>query len=198
MAALAEKNLRAAGLLRLERYLDRVRGDSLREHVRRLLWEAPEEVWSAPASRSGRYHPACTHGPGGLVVHVCRAAWLLCELEESGVTRTVLPDHQRALMPAVLLHDTHKHDYTRLEALAAERVMAAAAAADGPGDDHAHWLADQAIGRRMGLWTASGRGLAGARQYQLIVYQCDYLASRPEIGTPEDHPVMDGCARAEV
>lgn len=89
----------------LEAQINRISDDSLRAFAFYAVDRAPGSFWLAPASSSGKYHPADERGPGGTVLHTARVMELCYDL----AVMEDLPEFQRdELLFAALLHDMWK------------------------------------------------------------------------------------------
>lgn len=70
-----------------EKFMDAIKAihnEDLREACLAMAEELPEYFWTVPASSSGKYHPACDLGEGGLVRHslmVCKCGLDFLETE---------------------------------------------------------------------------------------------------------------------
>ena len=68
--------------LPLEAEIKLIQNTDLQKWVIDTLDKVPEYFYKAPASSTGKYHPACTNKEGGLLVHVRRAVYIanrLCD-----------------------------------------------------------------------------------------------------------------------
>lgn len=149
---------------------------------------APEYFWTAPASTSGKYHPAISLGAGGIVRHTKLAVWWARELASAdnhwdGCTLD-------EAIAALLLHDLKKNG----EALSpmGKPMLCNATAIHGvylgtqietqlypPGVQPS--LSEQriihAIKTHMGRWTAVGYEQPST-DVDMLVHAADYCASR--------------------
>lgn len=80
---------------------------AIRRLTARALAAAPAPFWTAPASTTGKYHPADSLGTGGLIRHTRKVYRLtLALLAADGIPPT---SHRYSIaLAAALLHDTHK------------------------------------------------------------------------------------------
>lgn len=163
---------------------------AFRKLTERALENAPAAFWTAPASTSGKYHPADSLGRGGLVRHTRKVFRLTVDLLNM---LGIEPDNTRhsIALSAALLHDTWKvtketehsnFEHPVLAALAVDRLLKEFAA------DITHLegsLLCQAIRSHMGRWTTSKHSSytlpAPESQLDHIVHTADYLASRKHI-----------------
>jgi len=77
-----------------------------------------DDFWQRPASNSGKYHPAVSAGPGGLVRHTLYGCYWACEIMRAmdpypqGVdpqNRRAITWHHDVVLGAVMLHDMMKN-----------------------------------------------------------------------------------------
>ena len=148
--------------------------------------------WKSGASASGKYHPAFTHGEGGLVRHT-RAVCMVCEellrMSSYAYMKAEYKDYARL---ACLLHDTRKYGggdaedkdcYKEHGAIAAFDVCDAWQ--DFFGLDHeCPELLLMAIRSHMGQWTEN-RDDRPFTNIDRLVHLSDYIASRPFWDIPE-------------
>jgi HD superfamily phosphohydrolase YqeK len=142
--------------------------------VRGALEMAPPAFFTAPASSTGRYHPACSNAHGGLVVHTQRAVYLGVRICHAwGV------EERDVVIAALILHDIAKTVNYKDHPLIAEKYI----------PEGAHRAAIvECIKHHMGLWTPENVRKP-IREYtlpELAVYTADYLSSRKHITTPKD------------
>lgn len=164
--------------------------EAFRKLTERALEEAPAAFWTAPASTSGKYHPADSLGRGGLVRHTRKVFRLTVDLLNMLGIEADNIRHSIALS-AALLHDTWKvtketehsnFEHPVLAALAVDQLLKEFSA------DISHLagsLLCQAIRSHMGRWTTSKHSSytlpAPESQLDHIVHTADYLASRKHI-----------------
>lgn len=168
-----------------------IHDSSIRAFVVRVFDSlAPDYFWTAPASTSGKYHPAISLGPGGLVRHTKLAVWWASEL-----VRVEIPEPGRStfvdeVIAALLLHDLKKNG----ESLSASGRPTL----DNATAIHGVYLGEQikmrmfppgttptiseqriihAIKTHMGRWTAEGYGQPDT-DVDTLVHLADYCASR--------------------
>lgn len=165
---------------------------AFRKLTERALEKAPAAFWTAPASTSGKYHPADSLGRGGLVRHTRKVFRLTLDLLNM---LGIEPDNTRhsIALSAALLHDTWKvtdeADHSNFEhpLRAAENVGELLAKEFEPDaiTTLAGSLLCQAIRSHMGRWTTSKHSTftlpAPESQLDHIVHTADYLASRKHI-----------------
>lgn len=169
-----------------EREIQLIESEDLRDFVRFFFNEkCGEWFWKSGASSSGKYHPAFTHGDGGLVRHT-RAVAMVCEelmrMSSYAYMKDRYKDYARV---ACLLHDTRKYGngdtedkecYKNHGALAADAVAQAWLEFFDQGE--APELLLMAIRSHMGQWTEDKEDRPFTN-IDRLVHLADYIASRP-------------------
>jgi hypothetical protein len=151
--------------------------------VAKVLESVPEFFWRAPASRSGKFHPPCSNGPGGLVVHTKRAVWIANNICAAW---GIFAQERDVVLAACILHDIGKAEDTYPQ----------------NGEDHPlhaekyfivrerEWLPaiENCVRHHMGRWTPRriAKPICKYSHLELAVYTADYLSSRKELSTPRD------------
>lgn len=170
--------------------VDRIPHPAFRKLTERALEKAPAAFWTAPASTSGKYHPAESLGRGGLVRHTRKVFRLAQDLLDMRGVSVNDPAHSIALS-AALLHDTWKvtpdsehsvFEHPLLAALAVEKLLPEYDEEITPREG---LLLCDAIRCHMGRWTTSKRSTYKLPEpstwIDIIVHTADYLASRKHI-----------------
>ena len=174
-----------------EREILLLESEDLRDFAR---WYLDNHVggwfWKSGASASGKYHPAFTHGEGGLVRHT-RAVCMVCEellrMSSYAYMRAEYKDYARV---ACLLHDVRKYGrgdaedkdcYKEHGAIAADDIRMAWFEFFGT---HAPDLLLMAVRSHMGQWTEN-RDDRPFTNIDRLVHMADYIASRPFWDIPE-------------
>lgn len=180
-----------------EKQIKLIKNEKLAQWVRQSLGLAPEYYFTGPASSTGKYHPACTIGPGGLVIHVKRAVYF-ADRFCSGLG--VSERERDQIISAVILHDIAKTgrgtgsfaDYEN------HPINAIKYFAELPvqlwSDKDLEILSEDiqvisgCVQHHMGLWTpASIKKEIGKYSVQeLIVYMADYTSSTKDLVSPVD------------
>ena len=171
----------------LDDLVDTIPHASLRKLTARALQEAPSSFWSAPASTSGKYHPADSLGIGGLLRHTRKVYHLTAALMAmEGTSRESIV--YSVCLAAALLHDTHKvtldsphsHFDHPLRAARAVRTLLP----EYPDIPHeAGEMLLHSISAHMGRWTTSKHEpdivLPLPKSFAAkLVHTADFLASR--------------------
>lgn len=168
----------------LEGEIALINDPDIQEWVVRTLKNVPEYFWYAPTSMTGKYHPACSNGKGGLIVHVKRVVWLANKICHAW---GIFSKHRDIVIAACILHDTAKGPpgtpYREHEnhPINAQRYFAKA-------DYGFIELIEVAIQLHMGRWSPR-KVLKPIEDYSLsefAVYTADYLSSLKELATPRD------------
>lgn len=153
-----------------------IKNAKIRELVVKMLEERAGEYFkTAPASSSGKYHPAYALGTGGLLRHTIAALYFI-----EAMTQTAAWKSEKAkdgcwgfddadidrMKAAIILHDLEKENYKNHEGLAKDAVNAALGLETSKIGDliHAH----------MGEWGSR----APQSLCEQLVHTADYLASR--------------------
>jgi hypothetical protein len=164
----------------------------IRTFVKETLNNTPDYFFTAPASSTGKHHPACTNGKRGLLVHVQRAVYFANRLC-SGLG---IVDKQRDIVLAgTILHDIAKvpnqgnnfdnyvnHPINALKYLAST------------GDENLTREISNCIQYHMGLWSPE-QIKKPIKQYtltEITVYLADYLATTKDTITPVDEDQKKG------
>lgn len=179
--------------------ISKINDTDLREACCKLADTLPAYFWTAPASSSGKYHPMCDLGEGGLVRHslmVCKVALDLYDAEIFMPKSSILPEFEKDMIRVTaLFHDCLKqgcldeggHTVFTHPILAAECVS-----------QHLYNIVpieaiqtiSSAIKRHMGRWTTSQYDTATLEKpetpFDKLIHTADYVASRKYIGGLED------------
>ena len=175
--------------------IDEIQSQDIKEfagYVKRLI---PEYFFSVPASSTGKYHPACDLGEGGLLRHTILVTKELIAITSIESTQQLLGLSRRAIdlmIVACMLHDSlksgwqedfEKNKYTKFEhpILAANMVRGMVGFLS---NDDLNFIA-HCIESHMGQWNDSTYSNVVLQKpsdkYQWLVHLADYLASRRDI-----------------
>lgn len=186
-----------ADLSDFEEILSKIKDDNVRNYTQEWLQAAPEYIFTVPASSSGKYHPACDLGDGGLKRHLINTAWMLSVILELEQYKGKFNQTEIDLMiSAALLHDLLKSGWqkdfekdsrTRFDhpKLMAEAVRCKNTMVHQLPDAYTSIIAD-CIETHMGQWTTSsyydGEPLKKPEtEMQKLVHLADYIVSRRDI-----------------
>ena len=160
----------------------------IKEWVRKTLLNAPGYFYTAMASSTGKYHPACTCKIGGLIIHVKRAVFMANRLCRGFGIEDADKD---IVIAAITLHDIAKvgqgsgsyDDYVN-HPLNAEKYFADFRTEDSEVIGKINFC----IKHHMGLWTPDSikKPLKEYSNLELVVYIADFMATTKEIDTPLD------------
>lgn len=159
-----------------------------------MMDRIPEYFWVTPASTSGKYHPACDLGEGGLVRHSIMVSRIAVDLVEAEIFTPKNDWEEDAARIAALFHDAWKlgdgaENKTQFEhpILAAEwlkheltQFMSGFAA---------KCICD-AVRSHMGKWNRSKDTDTvlpiPATNFEQLIHTADFIASRKYIGGIEE------------
>lgn len=163
---------------------------SLRKLTARALEIAPAAFWTAPASTSGKYHPAASLGKGGLVRHTRAVHALVLDLLAMYGVEPHAPLYS-VCCAAALLHDAWKvsedseHSHFDHPLRAGRAILPLLEQYSGiPPHSGAQLL--EAIESHMGRWNTSKHapGITLPRplsEAAWIVHTADFIASRKHV-----------------
>jgi hypothetical protein len=169
-----------------------------REVVKRFLLDVVQkDFWCAPASSSGKYHPACANAVGGLIVHTKRVVYLLHQFMQANrkdiQDGKALDEIGSQMILAGILHDMAKKSkydsYAEYEAhpfTAADIVMDREDLFLGVNNPKmAKMVVSTLIRKHMGPFTPgySEKDLNNYTKEEYMLYYADFLASRKSLGT---------------
>lgn len=173
----------------------KIHNETWREGCLKMLENIPNYFWVVAASSSGKYHPACDLGTGGLVRHstmVCKAGVDLLAAEIFVEDNEVNQDKVRI---ACLFHDCMKqgndcHGHTVFD----HPIIGAQFIHDNLKDYVDSESLDEicgAVATHMGKWTTSSRDpeivlSKPETMFQKLVHTADYVASRKYIAGLEE------------
>ena len=148
------------------------------------LKKVPEYFWYASTSMTGKYHPVCSNGKGGLIVHVKRVVYLANKICHAW---GIFAQNRDIVLASCVLHDTAKcppgSRYLEHEnhPINAEKYFA---------ESKSHFVSaiNQGIRHHMGRWTPKSisKPIDEYSLIELAVYTADYLSSLKDLATPRD------------
>lgn len=176
----------------VEEIIGCIQDDDLRFVAETEVWNLPEYFWHAPASSSGKYHPAYALGEGGLFRHTMAACKIALDLFPIYNFDEIERDR---ILLALLLHDGLKQGEdddgdgrTRFEhpLLMCDRLFQKYVYGRKIDDfSHNMYMVADMISRHMGQWTTSPYSElilpAPFTEDERFVHLCDYLASRKDV-----------------
>jgi len=172
----------------LQNEIDMIKDEQLRAWTKTSLQQAPDYFFIAPASSTGKYHPACANVEGGLQVHVRRVVYLA---EKMCTGLNFSPKERDIVISACILHDIAKlphyqnyKDYENHPIHALQYFQK-----DYPENlSPSVGLIQNCVRYHMGPWTPASirKNVSAYSQLELVVYLSDYVASTKDLVTPVD------------
>lgn len=178
--------------------INKIENEALRDATLAMVPDIPEYFWHIPASSSGKYHPACDLGEGGLVRHSLMVERIALDLVNA----------------EIFVEDTMKNrDCARIAALFHDILKSGPVAEDGTYSEHtefkhpiyaAKFICEKleayvftkmdiinAIGSHMGKWNTSKyeEGVILPKPispFEKLIHTADFIASRKYIGGLEE------------
>lgn len=187
---------RAKELFKAE--VEKIHNDDLREACLKMIEQIPAYFWKVPASSSGKYHPECDLGDGGLVRHSLMVTKIGIDLLFSEVFLRNNEENEDLVRVSCLFHDCLKSGYET---------------ADGTYSDHTEFehplfaseflleqlvnvdslkatLISDAVAAHMGKWNTSKYSdvilTTPKTNLEQLVHVADYMASRKYIKLAEE------------
>jgi len=178
-------------------YIDQINNDGIKELVIMVMDKigiGNNFFFNAPASSSGKFHPPCSNvKPGGLVRHVFRALDIGKHLSRALDFNKTQKD---IVIAALIMHDIWKNDFGNHATRAGDEIMETIRA-----NPHLFELVSmetlaeivKCVRMHMGPYSEAKlrKEMKNYTLTELVVYESDYLSSRPEIGTPQDTCNLD-------
>ena len=173
-------------------YIEMLSNKRLKTLIWFMLDDIPEYFWYKPASSSGKYHPMCDLGVGGLVRHtimVTQCALDLCRMESEEMEKPCFT--LDVVIVACLFHDAFKYGTDR-EGIKHTTFIHPILAGNFAYKQLRHYdisfaeIVSGAIGRHMGRWNKDRMNEfpdldLPENEYDRIVHTADYMASRKYI-----------------
>ena len=183
--------------------LETIQDDEIRTFAYVLVDNLPSYIWEVGASSTGKYHPAYSLGPGGLMRHqiaVVRFLNFFFELEQYN---TKFTSREMDLMRVVgLVHDGRKSgeqsDYEHSKFTKFDHPIQMAnviRSYDGQylNHDELEFIA-HCIESHMGQWNTDRKSKMvlpkPLNEYQYFVHLADYLASRKDLTMAFDEAIQ--------
>ena len=185
--------------------VEKINDTKLKKAAKQMIKDLPEYFWTIPASSSGKYHPKCDLGEGGLVRHsimVCTTAIDLVISEMFVRDNEVNRDVARV---AALFHDSWKngtvneegqygnhtvHEHPMIAANFVKRHLIEAKV-----DDLKIEMICGAIYTHMGKWCTSkysSIALSKPRtDFEKLIHIADYVASRKYISGLDEWKIKE-------
>ena len=164
-----------------------IKDKRLKENLIVLLNLLPDYFYEVPAASTGKYHPACSLGKGGLVRHVKVATRIALELFNDSALQSFTDSEKDLMLISLILHDglksgLIKSEYTKFD----HPILMANYIKDNKdkltlNDSEINFIC-KCIESHMGPWTKDYDGNEILRcpstKYERFVHMCDYLSSR--------------------
>lgn len=176
--------------------LDNIRNEDWRKQALELIPLLPSYFWTAPASASGKYHPICDLGEGGIVRHSIMVERIALDLFNAEVFKVPYPHDDENLIDdihdivviAALFHDCLKQgDGSQNCTVFNHPILAANFLKEHL--DLGDWNSTlyNAVARHMGKWTTSKYDTETVlerpeSQLELLVHTADMISSQKYIG----------------
>ena len=178
--------------------VEKIHNDNLRKTCFKMIEQIPTYFWKVPASSSGKYHPECDLGDGGLVRHSLMVTKIGMDLLFSEVFLRNNEENEDLVRVSCLFHDCFKSGYET---------------PDGAYSDHTEFehpqfaskflleqlvdtdslkatLISDAVASHMGKWNTSKYSDATLAipktDLEQLVHVADYMASRKYIKLAEE------------
>lgn len=174
----------------LEGELALINDPDIQDWTLRTLQKVPEYFWYAPTSMTGKYHPACSNGRAGLIIHVKRVVYLANKICHAW---GIFAQERDIVLASCILHDIAKcppgTPYLEHEN---HPINAAGYFAKG-GTPGVVNMIDSCVRFHMGRWTpkAIAKDIRDYELLELAVYTADYLSSLKDLETPRDKDVRE-------
>lgn len=159
-----------------------IKDEELKSTMLSVFLKVEQQHKTVPASSTGKYHPVCSNGPGGLIRHTKLVVWLTEDLLRA---RPDLSDERHdEFIVAAILHDMGKYHGGALYVT----------------HDHPKWIADlcreqmleptsirilsvaSLIEPHMGIWNKNNKSEVilpvPSTEPEWLLHYADYIASR--------------------
>ncbi len=168
--------------------LSYIKSNKYKEAAKIMINLLPDYFFEVPAASTGKYHPACCLGNGGLVRHTKVAVRVAFEFyNDEAITGIFKSEEKDLMLVGLILHDGLKSGLQKSEYTLAEHPkLMADYIQDHKGDlnltDNEIEFLTNVIISHMGPWNTDYKGNEilpkPVNKYQKFVHMCDYLASR--------------------
>lgn len=179
----------------LDEIINKIENDDIKQFAEELLTTIPEYFYHAPASSTGKYHPAYALGDGGLARHTLALVRFLNYTFEIDCMGSSWTSREKDLMRvAGMMHDTRKsgsqqdyeaNKYTRFDHPLLAAAVVKSYVGEGIIPDSEIEIIASAIASHMGQFNTDKRSNivlpTPKNKYQKIIHWADYLASRKDV-----------------
>ena len=175
--------------------VENIHNPEWREACYKMLEQLPTYFWVVPASSSGKYHPSCDLGPGGLVRHSVMVCKMAVEFLMSELFIPNTDENQDKVRIAALFHDCMKqgkectgHTVFDHPTLGAEFIKEHL---NGIVDDESLAEICSAVASHMGKWNTSNYAPdvvlpIPSTEMEKLIHAADFTASRKFINGLEE------------
>lgn len=172
-----------------ETEINLIKNERYRESVKNLLLLVPDYFFERPASVTGKYHPDCSNGSGGLVRHTKVAVAIANEILSLEYMKKEFTKNERDLLKiALIFHDSFKSGEPERRGITVKNhpLLAADFIKNNQNKtkftDKEIAFLGKVISSHMGQWAYSNdkkQVLPKPKdKYDIFVHMCDFLASR--------------------
>ena len=173
----------------LEGEIGLINDPDIQDWTLRTLQKVPEYFWYAPTSMTGKYHPVCSNGRAGLIIHVKRVVYLANKICHAW---GIFAQERDIVLASCILHDIMKSppgsSYAEHEnhPINAKNCFA---------ESKSSFVEDinTCIEVHMGRWSVKqvAKPIEEYTLLELAVYTADYLSSLKDLDTPRDKDVRE-------
>ena len=175
-----------------EDFLNTFETDEIREYCRDMIEQAPDYIWTIPASTSMKYHNATQCQPGGQLYHILMACEIMNYILglEYIKNKFSQPKKRDCMRTAICLHDMIKcgldgGQYTVHEHPVLAQKWVEETTVEHDIDSRLKKYIGRLIASHSGEWTSSNRSTtvlpSVENDEQFITHLCDYLGSRANL-----------------
>ena len=165
-----------------------IKNKKYQDNLKVLIELLPDYFFKVPASSTGKYHPLCSLGEGGLLRHTKTVAKIAFELyDDESITGCFNQDEKDLMMVGIILHDGLKHGLNYNEYVVFEHPLVMCDFIKKNKEqltftDNEIDFLTNVISSHMGPFTKDYKGNEvlpkPINKYQKFVHMCDYIASR--------------------
>ncbi|NQT22349.1 MAG: HD domain-containing protein [Candidatus Omnitrophica bacterium] len=175
----------------LKNELELISDLTIQDWTLRTLKKVPSYFWKAPSSMSGKYHPACSGGKAGLIIHVKRAVYLANDI---CMAWGIFDLDRDIVISSIILHDIAKPAPGQAYALHINHpTNARNYFADIDKGMYFVKEVEKCVQWHMGRWSPPGikKPMKDYTALELAVFTADYLSASKELVTPRDMDVRE-------
>lgn len=173
--------------------VNKIHNTALREKCVEMMDKLPNYFWEVPASSSGKYHPECDLGDGGLIRHSLMVNKCGLDLLFAEIFGKNTKDGEDMVRVACLFHDAFKSGkvaddgtYSSHTVFEHPRLSAEWLDEELPKETRGRESIISAVYSHMGKWNedkyGNGKPLPKPKSpFEKLVHTADYMASRKYI-----------------